>query len=278
MTTTKKLDPADAVIRKKTSSLGDLIIRIIDKPTAREMIIKRHYSHTWNDGNFGLYNFGIFRAEDPDNLLGVASYGYVKNSKADLWSHDVPGGWVIELNRMWIDDCLGKNAETVLIGASIRLLRRLDPTIVAVQSFADGRLGCGTIYKAANFNYFGRHKTIFLRDRRNGGIKHEQNLSNSCNPGTFLRNNIELFMGNLRPFEVWTYRYIYPLHKSFRVKKLCQQPPPAYSRGELPSSKMWNAKTRIALICRLLTKLAARNQYFHTGDTGGGGGYIVEAA
>ena len=58
---------------------------------------------------------------------------------------------------MWIDDTLGKNAESVLIAASLKLLRKADPNIVAVQSFADGRLGCGTIYKASNFRYYGFH-------------------------------------------------------------------------------------------------------------------------
>lgn len=85
---------------------------------------------------------------------------------------------------MWIDDTLGHNAESVLIAASMKLLRKLDSDCVAVQSFADGRLGCGTIYKAANFRYYGFHYTRFLCNRQTGEIIHEQTFINSTSPGT----------------------------------------------------------------------------------------------
>lgn len=94
---------------------------------------------------------------------------------------------------MWIDDTLGHNAESGLIAASIKLLRRSDPNIVAVQSFTDGRLGCGTIYKASNFKYFGLHYTKFLRDKRTGEIIHQQIATNTTSPSAYLRANIATF-------------------------------------------------------------------------------------
>lgn len=140
--------PIDGLaIVKETSTLGKLIIKGVPKEEAKRMIVENHYSHKWNEGGFGKYNFGVFRAEEPDKCLGVAVYGYMKNPAAKIFTHPNPKAWVCELNRMWIDDTLGKNAESVLIAASLKLLRKADPNIVAVQSFADGRLGCGTIYK-----------------------------------------------------------------------------------------------------------------------------------
>ena len=138
-------------VLKQTSSLGDLLIKPVEKELARQMVIEHHYSHKWNFGGFGVFNFGIFRADEPDKCLGVAVYGYMKNPTAKIFHHPNPKAWICELNRLWIDDCLGKNAETVLIAASIKLIRKMDANVVAIQSFADGRLGCGTIYKAANF-------------------------------------------------------------------------------------------------------------------------------
>ena len=120
-------------IYKETSSLGRLLIKPVDKATAKEMIAKHHYSHKWNDGGFGVYNFGIFRADEPDRCLGVAVYGYMKNPKARIFTHPNPKAWMCELNRMWIDDELGHNAESILIAASIKLLRRLDPDLVSVR-------------------------------------------------------------------------------------------------------------------------------------------------
>jgi len=105
------------MIRKETKNLGILIIKPIEKALAKEMIIKNHYSRKWNDGGFGKYNYGIFREENPDLCLGVTVYGLMKNCKAKIFTHPNPEAWMCELNRMWIDDCLGHNAETVLKGS-----------------------------------------------------------------------------------------------------------------------------------------------------------------
>lgn len=110
--------PIDGLaIVKETSTLGKLIIKGVPKEEAKRMIVENHYSHKWNEGGFGKYNFGVFRAEEPDKCLGVAVYGYMKNPAAKIFTHPNPKAWVCELNRMWIDDTLGKNAESVLIAA-----------------------------------------------------------------------------------------------------------------------------------------------------------------
>lgn len=110
-------------IRKNTKNLGEIIVKPVSKEIAKKIILKNHYSHKWVS-NFGVYNYGIFRAEEPNKCLGVAAYGYVKNLNGRMFEHPNPNAWMIELNRMWIDDCLGYNAETVLIGASLRMLKK----------------------------------------------------------------------------------------------------------------------------------------------------------
>ena len=68
--------PIDGLaIVKETSTLGKLIIKGGPKEEAKRMIVENHYSHKWNEGGFGKYNFGVFRAEEPDKCLGVAVYG-----------------------------------------------------------------------------------------------------------------------------------------------------------------------------------------------------------
>ncbi|HRO75258.1 MAG TPA: hypothetical protein PLP27_03825 [Crocinitomicaceae bacterium] len=220
-------------VRKETSSLGTLIIKQIDKKIAKELIIKNHYSHKWNEGGFGRYNYGVFREESPEYCLGVAVYGLMKVPKANIFTHPNPNGWITELNRLWISDELGKNAETVLIAASIKLLRKDDPNIVAVQSFADGRLGVGTIYKAANFKYYGFHKTIFCRNKKTGEVVHQQLFTNSTSTYGYLKNNMLYVLGDYETFRVNTYRYIYPLDKHFKFFKK-EEPYPVYQKGEEP--------------------------------------------
>ncbi|MBX7204132.1 MAG: hypothetical protein K1X81_01795 [Bacteroidia bacterium] len=217
-------------IVKETKSFGPVEIRPVEKALAKEMIVKNHYSHKWNEGGFGKYNFGIFKADNPGECLGVAVYGYMKNPNAKIFSHPNPGAWMSELNRMWISDVLGMNAESILIAASIKLLRRMNQDCVAIQSFADGRLGCGTIYKAANFKYYGFHYTKFLENSRTGEFTHEQIFTNTTCTSSYLRANIAYLIGDMKVYEVKTYRYIYPLCKHFRFNKP-ELPYPEYERG-----------------------------------------------
>ncbi len=213
---------------KRTKSLGTLIIRSVEKQFAKSMIIENHYSHKWND-SFGIINFGIFR-ENSDKCLGTAVFGRMMNSHSfRLISDDLEKDDIVELNRLWVDDCLGHNAESLFIGACFKILRSEYPHIKAVQSFADGRLGCGTIYKATNFKYFGVHKTLFFENKITGEITHNVTMTNSRSMG-IVRMNRQWCEGNLKPFTVNTYRYIYPLKKiSFKLK---EKPYPEYSIGK----------------------------------------------
>ena len=215
-------------ITKCTKNLDTLVIKPIEKSIAKSIIVENHYSHKWNC-SFGIINFGIFR-KDSDKCLGAAVFGRMMNSNSfRMISDDLEKGEIIELNRLWIDDCLGHNAESLFIGACFKILRSEYPHIKAVQSFADGRLGCGTIYKATNFKYFGVHKTLFYENRITGEITHNVTMTNSKSIG-IVRINRQWCEGILKPFEVNTYRYIYPLKKiSFKLK---EKPYPEYSNGK----------------------------------------------
>ena len=242
------------IIRKETKNLGNILIKPIEKDLAKELIIKNHYSRKWNAPSFGKFNYGIFKEEKPDICLGVASYGYMKNCKANIFMHPNPPAWMCELNRMWISDELGHNAETLLIGASLKLLKKADPNIVAVQSFADGRLGCGTIYKAANFKYYGYHYTKFLENIRTGEIVHEQIFTNSTSTAGYLRSNICYLVGDFKAWQVKTYRYIYPLCKHFKFKT-SEKPYPAYDKGMEPVEWVRDTTAIKTKINYLLTKI-----------------------
>ena len=84
------------VIRKETKNLGNLLIKAVDKRLAKELIIKNHYSQKWLDSGFGRFNYGIFKEEQPDECLGVAVYGLMKNSKARIFTHPRPFAWNVK--------------------------------------------------------------------------------------------------------------------------------------------------------------------------------------
>jgi hypothetical protein len=178
----------------------------------------------------------------------------MKNPRAKIFTHPNPQAWMCELNRMWIDDRLGHNAETLLIGASLKMLKREDENVVAVQSFADGRLGCGTIYKAANFKYYGYHYTRFLENIRTGEIIHEQIFTNSTSTASYLRTNISYLIGDFKTYQVKTYRYIYPLSKQFKFK-MPEKPYPAYDKGMNQIEWVRDTTAIKSKITYLLTKI-----------------------
>ena len=123
-------------ITKCTKNLGTLTIKSVEKKLAKSMIIENHYSHKWNE-NFGVFNFGIFR-ENSDECLGVAVFGRMMNSNSfRMISEDLEKNEIVELNRLWVNDCLGHNAESLFIGACFKIIRSEFPQIKAVQSFSD---------------------------------------------------------------------------------------------------------------------------------------------
>lgn len=216
----------------KSKTMGNLLIKEIDYNLAKEIIIKNHYSHKWNT-KFGKINIGIFKADNPYKCLGVASFGSLMNSKSyTSICEDINQNQILELNRMWIDDCLGRNAETILISKSFKIIKTKYPYVKLIQSFADGRLGCGTIYKASNFKYYGYSKTNFFIDNETQNIYHKILLENTHRRKGF-KETLNLFIKNkLTPVEVKTYRYIYALDKKYIKKiKLKEEIYPKYSKG-----------------------------------------------
>ena len=198
----------------------------MSKDEAKELIVREHYSHKWATP-FGLYNYGI---RLDGELLGVAVYGHLMNPKSFKSVADLNPEQVTELNRLWIDDRLGKNTETWLMAeAHKRLLE--DTPVRLVQSFADGRLGVGTIYQAANFGYYGCSVTRFHANSLDGQSYHDTAFNDTRSAGIYLRNAMHA-RGELETFTVNTYRYIKPLTKAARRRiKLKEKPYPKQREG-----------------------------------------------
>lgn len=220
----------DFIIKKETSHMGVLIIKEIDYALAKDIIVKNHYSHKWNT-SFGKINIGIFREDMINGCLGVASFGNLMNPKSYInFNKNFTQENVVELNRLWIDDELGMNAETILLGASWKIIRNSYPSVKAVQSFADGRLGCGTIYKASNFDYYGYTKTLFYKNKQTGDFQHKVPMENTKRPDGMIKLNYQYVLGILEPYYVKTYKYIYPLYKNVKID-LKKEEYPKYDKG-----------------------------------------------
>ncbi|HDJ1101385.1 TPA: hypothetical protein PPJ88_004503, partial [Escherichia coli] len=121
----------------------------------------------------------------------------------------------MELNRLWLHDCMPRNSESRAISYALKLIRQLYPQVQWVQSFADERCGClGVVYQASNFDYVGSHESIFYE--LDGEWYHEicrNAIKRGGQRGEHLRANID--RANVHKFR--QFRYIRFLNK--RAKK-----------------------------------------------------------
>jgi len=143
----------------KEMNIKEIYIKQIDSKLANRLIIENHYSGTVPKGV--KYHLGIFIG---DALYGVAQFGYgIKPQQTCKWVRGTKPEEYLELNRLWISDKLGKNAESNAIAKSLKWVKENKPELKWIISFADGMMGkVGTIYQATNFIYTGF--------RRDGGI------------------------------------------------------------------------------------------------------------
>lgn len=126
----------------------EAVIKPISYALAMEIVVNRHYLHRTAPVS---YAFGLFL---PDFLepLGVVTYGVSPSSTLlrGICGDDEAQN-VYELNRLWVDDRLVKNAESFLVSRSMKFLDR-----EIIVSFADtGQKHLGIIYQACNFYYTG---------------------------------------------------------------------------------------------------------------------------
>lgn len=116
---------------------------------ATEIIVQNHYLHRRGPASSA---FGLF--DDLGSLVGVITYGTPASpSLVKGVAGEDEACHVTELTRLWIADITPKNAESFLIGNSLKMLPD-DKDIVV--SFAEVRAGhVGTVYQATNWIYTG---------------------------------------------------------------------------------------------------------------------------
>ena len=140
-----------------------LSIRQIDKPTAKKMVVKYHYSKLWTKCSvaLGLFldtgNQHAFFDEPEEKMIGVIVYGdpIGRHSGASI-SEGLDRTEVYELTRLYVHDDYGSNIESWFISQSFKWLRKNHSHIKALISYASPMAGhVGTIYQASNWIYQG---------------------------------------------------------------------------------------------------------------------------
>ena len=149
----------------------DLHVRPITRRCALPMILERHYMRRVPPISvaFGLFN--------DDQMIGVVTYGISASMtlRRGVCGNDEASN-VYELTRLWTEDFAPKNAESFLIGRSMRMLDK--EIIVTFAEIAAGHIG--TIYQAANFIYVG-----LSAKRTDWKVKGKEHLHSATIAGEF---------------------------------------------------------------------------------------------
>ena len=203
--------------------LQDYHVKEIARDKANALIVKNHYSKKFYSASY--IHLGVFAHGE---IKGVLQFGYAMNPSSQ---NGVVEGTAqdeyLELNRMWLDDTLPRNGESLAISFAIKYIKRVYPKIKWIQSFADERCNMfGIVYQAANFIYCGEHlSTFWFLDNEiyhNSLMSRDPKLSKSA---AYIQANKERATSK----ELRQFRYLYFINKGCQKNlKLKVYPYPKY--------------------------------------------------
>ncbi len=143
-------------------------VREISTSIAKEIIVKKHYTHAWTACRYSLGKFYKTDTEnalgDTEKLIGCLIYGFPVGAKAPTSvCEGLTKDNILELTRLYCDDGYGSNIESFALGQSFKWLKENDKAIKVLLSYADnGQEHLGGIYQATNWIYQGLNTDIAL--------------------------------------------------------------------------------------------------------------------
>ena len=209
-------------------SVTDFIVEEIIRKPAAEFVEKHHYSHSTN-GVQSIIHYGLFEP-DKDNsrfgvpkMIGAAMYAWPSMPDTGKKYNPINPRKCLELRRFVCIDDTPKNTESYFLGQTFKMLKR-DKDFEVIVSFADEHHGhTGVIYKATNFEYWGKTagaKMLMV----DGKETHSRSLNQVKRPyGRKLKRRYDagdenIFWKKTKPKHI----YVYYLNKRIKrkIKKL----------------------------------------------------------
>ncbi len=145
---------------KEYCDVGKVYVAPIAKSIAKDIIVKKHYTHAWTACRYSLgiyYKSEDSNTFDGDKLIGCLIYGFPVGAKAPTSvCEGLTKDNILELTRLYCDDGYGSNIESYALGQSFKWIRENDKAIKVLLSYADnGQAHLGGIYQATNWIYEG---------------------------------------------------------------------------------------------------------------------------
>ena len=151
-------------------ALEEYEIHQIPNRNAQEMIVENHYLHRKAPA---MFSYGLF--DKTGFMVGCVIYG--KPASPSLCkgvAGEDESQNVIELTRLWIADITPKNAESFLIGNTLKMLPKQYDIIVSYAEIGAGH--SGTVYQATNWIYTGLSSAHVEWRLEGQGNKHSRHL------------------------------------------------------------------------------------------------------
>lgn len=147
--------------------MSKVYIAPIAKNIAKDIIVKKHYTHAWTACRYSL---GIYYKSEDENtfdgdvLIGCIVYGFPVGARAATSiCEGLTKDNTLELTRLYCDDGYGSNIESYALGQSFKWLKEYDKDIKLLISYADaGQEHLGGIYQATNWIYQNTSTSIAL--------------------------------------------------------------------------------------------------------------------
>ena len=111
----------------------------IAKSIAKDMIIKKHYTHAWTACRYSLGIYHTMEEKDvfgnDQQLVGVAVYGFPVGAKAPTSVCDgLTKDHILELTRLYVDDGFGSNIESCALGKTFQWIKDNEDRIQLMMS------------------------------------------------------------------------------------------------------------------------------------------------
>jgi hypothetical protein len=120
-------------------------VRAVSRKACEWLFLEHHYAKRLPPVSFA---FGLYEGEE---MVGAVSFGVPASRHLQMGVCPSNPAEVLELNRLCVLDCAGRNTESWFLS---RVFKLLPPRIVV--SYADTTQGhLGYVYRASNFYYAG---------------------------------------------------------------------------------------------------------------------------
>lgn len=207
----------------------------IDRQSAKDCVLNNHYMKTFPAG--AKVYFGILH-EGMEGLKGVAVFGSSSSTakKAALFPENVTQENIIEMQRLWVSDDLGKNAESKILSLIVDKFKKTTKQIKVIWTYAGGcKNDCGIVYQSSGFMFLGSEDChdFYLTDA--GEYKNIISALRFGKAPKHMKDRGEIAMHLYGPgkfIKAQRHYYFYPIDKSVRRKMESKTKPfPKYSEN-----------------------------------------------